>query len=286
MMIAELWRQLLYSGLLAIAAAVVVLVGYAPAKALLGRQEARYGRVLRTSLLFDVPKGAVTFLSLSSIVLLGLLVYALAEHYLGFVIGAIAGAFIPTLVIRTLKKRRTRKLEDQLVAGIQTVASSVRAGLNLIQGLQLVARDGPKPLREEFAHLVQEYEYGVPLDEAMDNAARRIDSGDFKLLFSALRTHRERGGDLGTTLDRIAESIREIQRLEKRVDTLTAQGRATARWLGMMPIIVLLILYFLVNPQGVTRLFEEDAGKLMLGLIALMNLLGFLWIRRIVAIDI
>jgi tight adherence protein B len=100
-----------------------------------------------------------------------------------------------------------------------------------------------------------------------------------------LQTHRQRGGDLGETLDRIAESIREIQRLERRVETLTAQGRATARWLGAMPLAVLAISYLVMGDQ-VRLLFTESAGNLILMIVLVMNLLGWLWIRKIMAVDI
>ena len=162
----------------------------------------------------------------------------------------------------------------------------MRAGLNLVQSMQLLAQDGPPPLRQEIAHLLREYEYGVPLEGAMDSAAARIGSGDYRLLFAALQTHRERGGDLGETLDRIGDSIREIQRLENRIKTLTAEGRATARWLGAMPLVVMAIIYFLVSPEGVVAMFSEGLGKLMILAIVALNLVGFLWIRKIVNVDI
>jgi tight adherence protein B len=120
----------------------------------------------------------------------------------------------------------------------------------------------------------------------MDNAVVRIASGDYGLLFSALQTHRQRGGDLGVTLDRIGDSIREIQRLENRVKALTAEGRVTARWLGLMPLAVMAILYVLVSPQDVISLFTETVGKLILLVIVTLNLVGFLWIRKIVDVDI
>ena len=120
----------------------------------------------------------------------------------------------------------------------------------------------------------------------MQKCAVRIGSGDFHLLFSALQTHRERGGDLGETLDRIADSIREIQRLESRVKTLTAQGRANARMMGMLVIASMAILYLLVDPEGVRLLFVTNAGKIILSGFFVLNALGFLWIKKIVSIDI
>jgi tight adherence protein B len=86
-------------------------------------------------------------------------------------------------------------------------------------------------------------------------------------------------------LDEIADSIREIQRLEKRVQTLTAQGRTTARWLGAMPILVLVVM-FVIEKSYVISLFETGVGQFIIGLIVVLNLVGFLWIRKIVAIDI
>ena len=278
--------EIITSAVIFVATAVALWYGWQPIKALSSRQEARYDRTLRGRLLMDVKPRTMTVLSILVIVLLGLIGYALTENVIGVILCGAVGIVLPAGAMKVLARRRLEKLENQLVGGIQTLCSGVRAGLNLVQAMELVARDGPVPLRQEFTHLLREYEYGVPLEEAMDNAAVRIGSGDFRLLFTALQTHRERGGDLGGTLDRIADSIREIQRLENQVRTLTAQGRATARWLGAMPIIVLAILYFLVTPEGVKTLFVDDLGKLLLLIMIILNIAGFLWIRKIMAIDI
>jgi len=277
--------QAIVSAILFVGTAAAVWAGYAPVAELIRRQERQFDVVLRGKLLLDITPRAATLLSLAGVAVLAVLGWAALGGFAGVIVGAACGMFLPVAAMSVLQKRRLRKLEDQLVGGIQILASGVRAGLNLVQAFELVARDGPVPLGQEFAHLLREYEYGVPLEEAMDNAAGRIGSGDFRLLFSALQTHRERGGDLGQTLDRIAESIREIQRLENRVQALTAQGRATARWLGAMPVVVLAILYLLV-PESVRLLFTDDLGKLILLLIVALNVVGFLWIRRIVAVDI
>ena len=269
-----------------VATAAAVFCGYVPLRQLVRRQERQFDVVLRGSLLLNVKPRTATIAAGIGMVLLALILYALSGSILGVLMGIGIGAVLPSVVLGILKRRRLARLEDQLVGGIQTLASGVRAGLNLVQAMELVARDGPVPLRQEFQHLLREYEYGVPLEEAMDNAAARVGSGDFHLLFAALQTHRERGGDLGETLDRIAASIREIQRLESRVKALTAQGRATARWLGAMPIVVLLILYFLVSPEGVRAMFADNLGKVIILTMVALNVVGFLWIKKIVSLDI
>ncbi len=277
-------EQLIPSAFMLLGVFAAVFLGARPLLQFLRQREQEYDLVLRRNLLLDISPRAATVFSI-----IFFFVFLLTGQALGGLLGAViagaAGVFLPVAVLRYLRKRRLDRLENQLVPGVQTLASGVRAGLNMVQSMQLVAKDGPVPLRQEFEHLLREYEYGLPLEDAMSNSAARIGSGDFRLLFSALQTHRERGGDLGETLDRIAESIREIQRLEHRVQTLTAQGRATARWLGAMPIIILAILHFMVR-ENVGRLFTDDIGKLILLTIVVLNIAGFLWIRKIVAIDI
>ena len=269
-----------------VSAGAAAFLAARPLLSMVRRRERQYDRVLRGTMLLDISPRVVTIVGLGVMGLVAMIAYFVSESTLITVVAAIGASFIPGAVVNLFRRRRLNKLEDQIVGGVQILSSGVRAGLNLVQAMQMVARDGPSPLRQEFTHLCREYEYGVPLEEAMNNAAVRIGSSDFRLLFSALETHRERGGDLGETLDRIQASIREIQRLEKRVQTLTAQGRATARWLGAMPVVVMLIMYFMVDPEGIKTMFTDDLGKALLGGIVLLNIIGFLWIRKIVTIDI
>lgn len=268
-----------------LATLLVILWGWRPFRAYLARQEAMYDRVLRGSLLLDVNPRTVTWAGLGAVALLALVGYSAIHHVMAALVGAVIGMILPPVLVRYLKRRRLYQLEEQLVDGIQTLVSGVRAGLNLTQAMDLLAKNGPAPISEEFGHLQREYEHGMSIERAMMASAARIGSTNYQLLFSALLTHRERGGDLSETLDRISESIREIHRLEKRIEALTAPGRAAARWMGAMPAVIVAVLYF-IDPYGVRMLFTEDVGKVLLFCIVLLNVIGFLWIRRIVAIDV
>ena len=262
-----------------------VVAGWDPLRRWILKQEDIYGYILRTSLLMDVNPRSATWFGVGCVIFGALAGYLIAPYLLVMILGAVLGAIIPMLTLRLLRRRRMAKLEDQLADGVQTLASGVRAGLNLVQAIELVAKNLPAPISQEFAHLLREYEYGVSVDSAMANAATRIGSSNYRLLFSALQTHRERGGDLGETLDRICESIREIHRLEQQVEALTAQGRAAARWMGAMPVVILVILHF-IDPYGVSLLFRDDVGKVLLAGVVALNVIGFLWIRQIVGLDI
>ena len=125
----------------------------------------------------------------------------------------------------------------------------------------------------------------MDLNQAMRNSANRIGSSNYRLLFTAIEMHRQRGGDAGESLDRIAESIREIQRLEGKLDALTAQGRLQASMMASMPVVILIILYF-IEPDGTRLLFVEPLGRLILVVAMVMIAIAFFWIKRIMAIDI
>ena len=282
----DMTQQVIASIVMMVTTTVAIRIGAAPFGQLIARRERHYMQVLGGSLLMSVKPRTVTVLSFLLMFLLAMIGYTITGSLFGAFGGLILGLLLPTMFIKHLREKRLGKLNAQLVGGIQTLASGVRAGLNLVQALELVARDGPLPLRQEFAHLVREYEFGIGLEDAMGNAAKRIGSGDFGLLFAALLTHRERGGNLGETLDKICDAIREIQRLEHRVNSLTAQGRATARFLGAMPAVVLAIVYFIVDPKGVEAMFISTAGKVIIAAIIILNILGFLWIKKIMDIDI
>jgi tight adherence protein B len=263
-----------------------VALGYRPFLNLIGWQRNQFDRVLCKQMLIDVSPVTASVVAGVQVLVVGF-VCAIVGGSVLMALGMVVASFVPSVFLGVMRRRHLGKLEQQLVPGVQTLASGVRAGLNLVQAMELIGRDGPDPLRSEFAHLLREYDFGMGLEDAIGNASARIGSSDFRLLFSALLTHRQRGGDLGETLDRIGESIREIQRLEGQVIALTAQGRATARFMGAMPALVLVAMYFLFGASGgVTALFHEPLGKIMLLAMAVLNVSGFLWIRKIMQVDI
>ncbi|MBS3733908.1 MAG: type II secretion system F family protein [Phycisphaerae bacterium] len=263
-----------------------VWLGARPLIGAIAAQEAQFNRVLRGALLLDVNPRMMTILWLVAVAVAMFLGYLWLFGLFGLVVFGALAALSPRWLLWWLRRRRLRQLEEQLVGGIRTVGSGVRAGLNLVQSMELVANEGPRPLRQEFAHLLHEYEYGMSLDEAMRNAADRIGSQRYRLLFAALLTHRQRGGDLGETLDRIAASIREIEHLHRRLNALTAQGRYTAMALGAMPPVLLGMIWLLISRQAVEMLFTDSLGKVVLVAIAVLTILGFLWIRKIMAVDL
>jgi len=279
-----LWRGVI-SLLVLTAVFLLARHGRGLAGRLIARQHAWYDRVLNQQLLMGSDPRLAVIITWSGVLVAGLLGGLLSEDLVGVLVGAGLAAGTPFLVLRHLEQKRQEQLENQLVDGVTTLGSGVRAGLNLVQSMQLLVQNASNPIRQEFAQLLREYEMGRELNEAMQAAAGRIGLSNYRLLFTAVQMHRQRGGDMAESLDRIAESIREIQRLEGKLDALTAQGRAQARMMGIMPIVLIGVLY-LIDPEGVALLFTEPLGRITLVFVAAMILIAFFWIRRIMEVDI
>lgn len=262
-----------------------VRYGYAPALRFFQKQEDQFDRVLRQQLLVDIEPRVMLIGSVTAVVVLAVLTWIItANLFGGVVVGAIA-IFLPSLYVKHLATKRRQKLESQLVDGLTTLASGTRAGLNLVQSMELLVANHRGPIRQEFAQLLREYQMGMDLNQAMRSASERIGSPLYRLTFTAIETHRTRGGDTSESLDRIAESIREIHRLEGKLDALTSQGRMQAWAMAIMPFVFIVILY-LIYPKGVTLLFTEPLGRIILLGVVILIAAAFLWIRKIMSIDI
>jgi len=262
-----------------------VRYGWAAFDAWFHRQADMFRRALVDELLMDLDPRAAVVAQLVLMAMAGLLGFATMGGVIWPPAFAAASFFLPEFVIRYLVARRREALETQLVDGITTLASGVRAGLNLVQAMELLEKNALPPIKQEFGQLLREYQLGLDLNQTMRNTANRIGSQNYRLLFTAIEMHRLRGGDAGESLDRIAESIREIQRLEGKLDALTAQGRIQAWMMAITPFAFLLLLN-VIDPEGVDKLFHTGPGRLLL-LVALTLIVGsFFWIRRIMAVDI
>ncbi|MAE62271.1 MAG: hypothetical protein CMJ49_13060 [Planctomycetaceae bacterium] len=277
--------QLLISVLMFASVVMLVQFGARRAMALWWRFEERYDHVLNKQLLLSIAPRTAMVLTVIEVLGAGLILGVVLDGVFWFVIGAGLGLAVPHVLLRHLETKRRERLEDQLVDGITTMSAAVRAGLNLVQSIELIKQNHAAPMRQEFEELLKEYELGVDLNQALMNTSNRIGSSYYRLWFGAIAAHRERGGDVGESLDRIADSIREIQRLEGRLRALTAQGRNQAWMMALMPVVILLILY-MIAPQDTSRLFSEPVGRLLLLAAAGLILIAITWIRRIMSVDI
>lgn len=263
---------------------IFVNYGWKTVRAWLILQEDYYDRVLNDQLLLNINPRLAMVLTIMVILLMAIIGYLIGGPMIMILLGALA-FFAPWLVVRHFDQKRKERLNLQLVDGITTIASGVRAGLTLIQGMELLVQNNTGPIKQEFAQLLREYQMGLDLNQAMRNCANRVGLSNYRLVFTAIEMHRVRGGNSGESLDRIAESIREIQRLEGKLDAITAQGRMQARFIGLSPAMLLFIFYF-VDPVAVSTLFTEPLGRVLLLFCSALVMVGWVWIQRIMTVDI
>ena len=186
----------------------------------------------------------------------------------------------PWYLLRRMAQRHRQRIEDQLADAMVTMANAVKAGLSLAQAMEILAAQCPKPINAEFYQIVAEYKLGKPLERTLREAKERLQSENFALFAAALLASHESGGRLNETIERIAQSVLELQRLERKVMSETAQARKSAVYMAMVPFLIL-VVYFFVDPDNTTLLFTERFGQMVLALAVVLNVLAYLWARTI-----
>jgi tight adherence protein B len=194
---------------------------------------------------------------------------------------AVATGSIPLLYLRFKKKRRVEKFKRQLPEGLDLIARALKSGHAFTSGMGLVTEEFDDPLGPEFEKTLDEINFGVSLQDALKSLAGRIDCPDLKYFVVSVIVQRETGGNLAEIIETIARLIRERFRLQGKIRTLTAEGRLSALILTIMPFLLAFVL-FLVNPEYMSTLFTEPAGRIMIWIALLLMLLGLLVMRRMI----
>jgi tight adherence protein B len=187
----------------------------------------------------------------------------------------------PRYIADYLVRRRSHLLRDQLVASAVALANAVKAGLAVAQGLETVAAETPQPLKTEFDRIVFEYQHGRPLKEAIEAMRIRLNLEEFTLFALAVEVALERGGRLNEALDRICNSLREKQRLERKLTACTAAGQHAIILLSMAPVVFLVGLS-VFDSEYYQAVFHLLTGQALLAVTCTLVYLGARWAWKII----
>lgn len=206
----------------------------------------------------------------------------------GILLGAAIGFFAPTLYVRRQQGRRLIKFDNQLADMLSLMVNGLRAGYSIMQAMEAVAKEMPPPISDEFRRVVQEMQLGIPMDVALENLTRRIPSKDLDLLVTAINVQREVGGNLAEILDTISHTIRERVRVKGEIRILTTQVMTSGRTLAIMPVAVIIIMYF-INRGYMMRFFNPATRMygipaLIIG--AFMIVIGYFVMTKIANIEV
>lgn len=208
----------------------------------------------------------------------------LATAMLFGIICALVGWSIPPFYLKLRANRRQKAFVGQLGDTIGLMANSLRAGYSLLQTMELVSREAPSPMGEEFRRVVREVGLGVSPQQALNNLLRRVPSEDLDLMVSAINIQHEIGGNLGQILDVIGETIRERVRIQGEIAVLTAQQQLSGNVITAMPI-VLAVALFLLNPEYMLGVLVMPWICIPIGATILL-IIGYFVMRKIVAIEV
>lgn len=190
---------------------------------------------------------------------------------------------LPYFYVRFLRKRRMNFFAQQFPDALELMARALRAGHALPITFKLVGDELPSPIGPEFERTFEEQNLGITLEEALNKLAERIDSLDLKYFVTAVLIQRATGGNLAEVLDKIGYIIRERFKLKSQIKALTAEGRLSGIVLGALPIAIGFVIY-LMNPNYIKTLYYETTGNYLVGASIMLQILGFLTIRKIVNI--
>lgn len=215
--------------------------------------------------------------------LVGLITFLVTLKGAMFFAGALAGILMGLALLGLRIRRRRKKFTNQLGDMLTMVANALRAGFSFMQAFELISREMDAPMGREVQLVVNEVNLGNTLESALDNMQRRVASPDFELVVTAVLIQRQVGGDLASILDTISETIAERVRMRREVMALTAQGRLSGIVVAVIPVALGLFLE-IVNPGHLKPLLETDLGRMFIIGAIIMDMIGFLVIKRIVDI--
>lgn len=198
---------------------------------------------------------------------------------------AIGGALLPFGWLMYQRGRRFKKFAQQLPDAMDLIARALRSGHSLASAMKVVVDELPDPISKEFNIAYEEQNLGIPLENALKNLYIRMPNMDYKFFAMAVAIQRQSGGDLAEILDKIGHIIRERFRILGQVQALTGEGRISGIVLMVLPIALFFAVWRL-NPDYVMMLFTDELGRQMVAGAVVLQILGAITIKKIIAIKV
>lgn len=207
---------------------------------------------------------------------------------LGLVIGGVVtmvGWSLPPILVKMLYEKRCDAFVDQLVDGLTIMSNGIKSQTNVAQTMERVIEIMGNPLRSEFEQVLTQHQLGQSFEEALLDLGNRIPRPDVQMLVTSINILKETGGDLSQTFDSIVYTIRERQKLEKKIQALTAMGRFQGLVVTLIPF-VLAIVFFIADPAMMMPMFTTTLGLFLLFIMLCLQVIGGFLIRKIVTIKV
>jgi len=235
------------------------------------------------------PDQTLIVLSSVSIFLGGVTFLIFLPHWItGLILGGMVASLswkIPRPVVDYMYSQRIDKFTLQMVDGLSLMSNGMKSGLSVVQALALVTQEMEDPIRQEFNLVLSENKLGVSLEEAFLNLSKRVRTEDVEMFVTAINILKETGGNLAETFDTIVGTIRERIKVQKKIAALVAQGLYQGMFMIAIPPI-LGVMFYLTDPDMMRPLFTTVLGWVILFIVLVLEVIGFVVIRKVVQIEV
>lgn len=222
---------------------------------------------------------------LFTVVGLSAIVAIFMRQFVGFLIGGFVGFAVPNWALHWRINRRKTLLENQLADALTIISAGLSAGYSFLQSARLAADQLPPPISEELDRVVRLSSLGMPVEQALQIMAERVQSYDYDITVSAILVQLRRGGNLSRILSTVADTIRQRIELRGEVAASTAQARFSG-WILMGLPFAVATLVFIINPGWMQLLLGTELGHKMIYTGIIMQTVGMLWIRKLLQVEL
>lgn len=199
--------------------------------------------------------------------------------------GSVIGYMIPKIWVNNKRKRRVKAFNDALPDMIMTIVGSLKAGYSFVQAMKTVAEESESPVKDEVTVFLKEMNYGITMEDALNNLKSRMPSNDLDLVIQAILIQRQVGGNLSMILEVIVKTIRERNEIDRHVRSLTAQGKLSGKVVGLLPVFIFIVIS-LINPEYMAPFTSNLLGKILLGVGVIMEAIGFTIMNKLAKIEV
>lgn len=207
------------------------------------------------------------------------------HNWIGFILGIFTGYFAPKIYIKILLNKRSQLFQKQLPDAIMLMANSMKAGNSLVQAIELVAYETESPISQEFHYVLQNHKMGKSIQNCLAEFDSTLKNNDLSMIITATLVSMQTGSNLAEMYEKLATTIRQRSTMQNKIKSLTSQGKMQGIVVGLLPVILLFIIN-LINPKTIYFFLNSFAGGILLSLGIILEVLGIVFIRKIVSIDI
>lgn len=216
--------------------------------------------------------------------LLALMVFRLPPIS-GVLMLVIGGIGLPRFTIRFLIKRRVNLFTANFATAIDIIVRGIRTGLPVGECLNIIGREMPDPVAQEFRAITEGQRLGMTLEDVLDRAVKRMPTPELKFFAIVLTIQKQTGGNLADTLEKLSDVLRERRKMRAKVQALSSEAKSSAMIIGSLPFAVGGML-FLVNPDYVKLLFTTHTGNVLITGGAVWMLIGVLVMKKMINFEI